>query len=116
MRRIVHHTSYYSNVEGGGFLMEEGQSTEHFSCEPDSIDREDGITAVDLAARVLSEALYVEEVSSYPYQPRAWYSRSDDILGGYAPEGAEREEHSAHLEGFTSEEEWSIFAKVGLPN
>lgn len=82
-----------------------------YPCEPDDIDTADGLTAVDLAVTVLAEKLYViyPSSSSPDHHTGMWYSRTDEP-DSLAPDGATHEETTAHLAGFTPEEEARVFA------
>lgn len=83
-----------------------------YPCEPDDIDTADGLTSVDLAVTVLAEKLYVIYASSWPdHHAGMWYSRTDEP-DALSPDGATHEETTAHLAGFTPEEEARVFAAL----
>lgn len=79
---------------------------ETFDCAPDDIDREEGLTSVELAVKILKGKLYVTETSNYPWSPGDWYSACWDEDWN---EGGAHEDLTAHLNGFTPEEEGKIF-------
>ena len=93
------------------------EETETYDCQPDDIDREEGLTRVGLAVRVLSGRLYVTETSNYPWSPGSWYGACPGDDHGFGMGGA-HEELAAHLSGFTDAEEREIFAGVsaGVPS
>lgn len=81
-------------------------------CEPDDIDREEATSAVGIAVAVLVERLYVQGASSYPgFQVGMWYSRTDEP-DQLAPDGATHEELTAHLEGFSPDEQRAVFDRL----
>ena len=89
------------------------ESSDEFDCEPDEIDREEGLTRVELAAKVLNRRLHVTETSAYPWQPGSWYSANwESDMIEMSVYGAHHGEETAHLEGFTPEEERAIFELV----
>lgn len=102
--------TFYTGVADGGHLMDEHTRTSKVDCEPDTFDREEGLTRVDLAVKAI-EGMYPQEASREPFTPGAWYSRSDEP-DQLSPEGTETEETSAHLHGFTPDEEREIFRKL----
>jgi|SRR5215216_2166848 len=108
MRVVKSYRSFYTS---DGDRMDEGSSTGEHSCEPDEVDRIEEKTAVTLAVELISGRLYCHEVSREPWSVGAWYSRSD-TPDQTAPEGAYTEETTAHLEGFSPEEEREVFTKL----
>lgn len=105
---ITSHRSFYNEY---GDRMDADQQTEIFDCTPDDIDTDEGLNHVDLAVNILRDKLYVTESSSYPFSPGSWYYRMDeaDML---SPDGAVSEEMSAHLEGFSADEEREIYVRA----
>lgn len=105
-------TSYYvvdeESSEAGeakerGWLDKEGESM-----TPDEYDREDGITAVDIAVKFLLSKGATEPSSSH-YHGNIWYSATDpdrDYSSG------EETYYDYHLNGFSEQEGEEIFNRV----
>lgn len=91
------------------------EEEEEYDCSIDDIDRSEGVTVVDEAVRILETRLYVDETSSYPWQPGSWYAGSpgDDHSWGM---GGAYERFTAHLEGFSVDEETAIFEDLKKRN
>ncbi len=102
-RMIVVYRQSRNSDESG---MELGPlDVEHFPCEPDEFDAQEGVTAVEMALEVLNLKIYAEEASSYPdWQKNTWYSRTE--VDNYT--GAETDV-SAHLVNFSDTESLEIF-------
>lgn len=86
-----------------GWIDEEGESM-----EPDHWDRDEGITAVDKAAKFLwDEGAW--HASSSHFHPGVWYSTESSTTDYQT---GETEERSFHLKEFTPEQEqevWNLF-------
>jgi len=103
---ITSYTSIFAPWEEGQDEPERtDESSDTFPCDPDEIDQEEGLTAVDLAVKVLQ---YVTEASAYPWQPGAWYSDEAYVR----PYSGETEEITYHLHGFSDEEQRAIVTRV----
>ncbi len=87
------------------------ETEESYSCFPDDVDRAEGLSAVDLAVAVLEGKLYVTETSDYPWRVGSWYGACPGDDHSWGMNGA-HEDLTAHLEGFTPEEETAIFETV----
>jgi len=87
------------------------QEEDTYPCFPDAIDHQDGLTVVDLAVAVLEGKLYVTETSNHPWSLGSWYSATPGPDHSWGMNGAD-ESLTAHLEGFTPEEETTIFETV----
>jgi len=90
------------DVEESGWEDEEGTSM-----EPDKFDKEEGLTAVDLAVRFLKDQ-GATEPSSYPtWSTGTWYRNTEtDYRDGSA------KSLYFHLVGFSSDEEKKIYKKI----
>jgi hypothetical protein len=85
--------------EEHGWIDEEG-----VDMEPDEVDRDEGLTAVDKAVKFL-EREGVMEASSSAFHPGVWYSTEYSVTD-YGT--GEEEQRSYHLKGFTPDEEREI--------
>lgn len=80
----------YAEVDEHGLPV---YDEKHIDCEPDGWDTEEGISALDKAERYLRDESIVAPSSSPPFTQGDWFSYVD-----------EREEVSAHPEGFSDDE------------
>lgn len=106
-----HIVSYYQtvtseSVEHGDFA-EQGEA-EIYICEPNKYDIEEGITAIDLAVKVLRDQGPVE-ASSSSFHKDVWYS-SVDAEEDY--QNGEKTYYTFHLLNFTELEEAAIYMMV----
>lgn len=94
-----------------GDWYDEGSETERevVSVEPDKYDLEEGLTAVDLAVRLLEDR-DVMQPNCTTGRPR-WYTSVDDDVNCVS---GERTSTSAHLIGFTDDEEDAVAAALDL--
>lgn len=110
------------NTDEDGVTYDEPETVREeedaYPIELDDIDREESVTVVDAAVLVLERNLYVTDTSSGPrWQRGQWYSAS-----GEADEhemryyDADHWELSAHLEGFSDDEERAIFQNLSKRN
>jgi len=106
-RRIVSYYELWSpeDIEHGE-TFDKGELHDE-SMEPDEIDREDELTAVDLAEKYLTQADAVEPSSSH-FHPGIWYTTygEEDFRTG------ERQNESYHLKGFSKREEAEVFERM----
>ena len=79
-----------------------------FLCDPDEVDSEDGITAVDIAVKYLKDNGVCEASSSH-FHTGIWYS-AESQREDYSTD--ESIEYSFHLEGFNETEQELIFSKL----
>lgn len=91
------------------------ESEESYDCSIDDIDRSEGLTVVDEAVRILETRLYVDETSNYPWSPGSWYGGNLGPDHGWGMGGAD-EALTAHLEGFSVDEETAIFEDLKKRN
>ncbi|WP_256790362.1 MULTISPECIES: hypothetical protein [Frankia] len=104
----VHHRDYYDHEVHDGDIHAHGERSEDLDCEPDEYDREDGLSAVDLAVARL-EDLAVTEPSGWPFPgPHCWWSGTV-TLDYYT---GEMRETSAHPCGFSDDECRDIWARL----
>lgn len=91
--------------------IEAGESSDNWEedtvdCTPDQYDIDDRLNHADIAAAYLNREGYFD-TSTYPFQPGTWYSlMSEDYRSG------DSTEYTAHLHGFTEEEEKYIYSKT----
>lgn len=78
-------------------------------CEPDSFDREDGKSAVDLAFDKLQDHGPFEPSSWPDFHAGIWYSDTD---GSIDYRTGERTYHSHHPRGFSEAEERQLFKRL----
>lgn len=105
---ITYETYTPESVEQGdaaerGWVDEDG-----VSCKPDSYDRKAGLTAVDLAVKMMQHEGACEPSSSH-FHRGVWYTNpnaSENYQTG------ETESRSYHLKGFTSSQEREIFRRM----
>lgn len=95
------------SAEAGDF-SETGFVDEDYSLEPDKYDREEGLTAVDLAVKLLKH-YFAYEPSSTRFHKGIWYSTSWEVID-YGT--GEEEERSFHLKGFSEREEREVFDEI----
>ena len=95
------------SAEAGDF-SETGFEDEGISLEPDKYDREDGLTAVDLAVKMLKTE-DADEPSSTRFHKGIWYSTSWQVVSYRT---GEEEERSFHLKGFSEREEREVFEEM----
>lgn len=95
--------------EEDGDYYDEGEVTEDYEVEvePDEWDVEEGVTAVDLAAKAMDELGICEANASHGV-PR-WFDSVDADMDMYT---GETSYYSAHLIGFTDEEAVALREKV----
>src|SRR5690554_3419045 len=72
--RISYEKFTPESLDSGGPAEKGWEDERGLSMEPDRIDKEEGLTAVDLAARYLHERL-VEPSSSSGWNPGLWYTQ-----------------------------------------
>jgi len=87
-------------------LRTEVDEIEH-NVTPDDIDREDGLTAVDLAVKTLTDAGAWEASSSPEWGPRTWYTAHYEH-----PYTGVIEERSFHLAGFNDNDARAVYAAI----
>jgi hypothetical protein len=114
MKQLTIYRTTFTDVWEGE-LVDPDTTEEVVSCEPDEFDTEDGLTAVDIAARHLAD----ESITSPSTSPvpatgplgSLWWSYVD---GSYVSNyyTGERTEVSAHPAGFTDDELRAIVAKL----
>ena len=110
MRCIKTTTSTYtpeSVAEGDAASHDTGET---FDCEPDQYDIDDGLTAVDIAAKQIRGQL--GHASSTSYHRGVWYTQNEGSRDRAYFERGEETIESYHLEGFTLDEERQIFGIV----
>jgi hypothetical protein len=108
-RHIVAYTTRYAAwLEGQDEPDKIGEDRAVYPCEPDDIDREEGLSAVDLAVRVLRGTVYAVEYSASEFQANGWYAAETYVH----PYSGEREEITAHLAGFTADQGREIHARI----
>jgi len=90
-------------TEDYGWENEDG-----IDCQPDEYDAEDGITAVEKAVEAITgnDCVYP---SSSAFHPGVWYTSADGVTD-YAT--GENTQYSYHLEGFSEEEQRTVFEKI----
>ena len=99
-----------------GELVDPDTTESEQDCTPDECDREDGLTAVALAADFLNSE-GITEPSHQPYPRKGsvqgiWFGYIDgSYVSNYCTD--ERTEVSAHPEGFTDDELRSICEMIG---
>ena len=94
------------SAEVGDFADTGWKDEEGETMEPDALDLEDDLTAVDLAVRFLKDK-GVTEASSSRVHAGVWYSAfEDDYRTGDSTES------TYHLDDFTPEEQAAIYAQV----
>jgi hypothetical protein len=106
MRQLtIYRTTYTDTYDGE--LVDPDTTEEVVSCEPDELDREDGLTAVDMAVTYLSDES-ITEPSTSPVPATGslgslWWSYVD---GSYTSNHytGEQTQVSAHPAGFTDNE------------
>jgi len=103
---VTFNTYTEESVEAGD--SEDGGYSDYESMEPDELDSEDGITAVDKACRYLTRGHSVEASSSH-FHPGVWYSDCDNDT--YYRTG-EQIQHSYHPTNFSEDEQRAIFDAV----
>ncbi|MCM3883141.1 hypothetical protein [Frankia sp. R82] len=105
----VHHRDYFDHEAHDGDIVVHGERSEDLDCEPDDYDREDGISAVDLAVAVLTKS-GATGPSGGPDFPgvRCWWGGTV-TLNYYT---GEMRETSAHLQGFSDAECRDIWARL----
>ncbi len=91
--------------EEHGWIDEDG-----VDMEPDDVDREEGLSAVDKAVKFLKKE-GVMEASSTAFHPGVWYSTEWSVTD-YGT--GEEEERSYHLNGFTPAEERNIYRELKM--
>jgi hypothetical protein len=97
--RTTPESAEHGDFSETGWVNEEGGS-----CTPDDYDREDGLTCVDLAVKMLKDGAAYP--SSTHFHTGIWYSADCGTLDYRT---GEDEERSYHLKGFSPEEERAIF-------
>jgi hypothetical protein len=115
-RRITTHTTRYASwCEGDDEREKLATATDQHDCEPDPDDITDGLTAVDVAVRTLRDQLFCTSPSTWPHcTPGAtWYAEPDPYEH---PHTGELTEVTAHLDGFTVQEERDIYTRVTAKN
>lgn len=91
------------DVSDTGWLDEKGKSM-----EPDAFDREDGLTATDLAARFLYDKGACEASASMFY-PGIWYSGNYHVVDYRT---GEEEQLNFHLVNFEADEQHEVYDKL----
>ena len=111
---MAHHTVnvYFARVtpesaEDGDF-SETGVVDEGISLEPDEDEREDGLTAVDLAVKLLKHEGATQPSSTH-FHKGIWYASGFEVVSYRT---GEEEERTFHLKGFTEREEREVFNEV----
>lgn len=95
------------SVEQGDFSESGWENEEGVSMYPDEFDKEEGLTAVDLAVKFLrNEGAY--DSSSSHFHPGVWYSTEWSTIDYRT---GEQEERNFHLVGFTEEQEKEVWEK-----
>jgi hypothetical protein len=113
----IYRTTFTDTYDGE--LVDPDTTEEVVSCEPDELDREDGLTAVDMAVTYLSdESITSPSQSSIPavgYLGSLWWQYVDGsyISNEYT---GERTEVTAHPAGFTDDELRAIATKLAGTN
>lgn len=114
MRQLtIYRTTYTDTYDGE--LVDPDTTEEVVSCEPDELDREDGLTAVDMAVTYLSDES-ITEPSQSPVPATGplgslWWSYVDgDYISNHYT--GEHTQVSAHPAGFTDNELHVIAAKL----
>ena len=93
---------------GGDYAESGWENQEGDSVEPDNLDVEDGLTAVDKAVEYLQDKGATEPSSTF-FHPNLWYSTAD----GEVDYGTgEETHHSYFLNGFTPDEELQVFRQM----
>ena len=87
---------------------ENGGYSDYESMAPDEFDSEDGITAVDKAARYLTRDHCVETSSSH-FHLGVWYSDCDSDMDYRT---GEQTQHSYHPTNFSEDEQRALFDAV----
>lgn len=95
------------SVEDGEF-SETGVVEENYPLEPDTWDREEGLTPVDLAEKLLRKEGATDPSSSH-FHRGVWYSTGFEVVSYRT---GEEEEKTFHLRGFTEAEEREVFHAI----
>lgn len=90
------------DAEERGWHDEEGHS-----CEPDEYDKEDGLSAVDIAVKFLRNKGACHASSSH-FHAGVWYSTEGEQDYRTCAETT----YSFHLKGFSAQEEKDIWTKL----
>lgn len=112
MARAIHYfRSRWSNLADGGHLMNPGEIEDIFDCEPDDIDKSEGVTAADLAVSILRNAVCAVEASATYFHTGVWYEGESDQLNPEDHDGAELLRHTATVVDFSLDEQREIFER-----
>lgn len=107
---VVYETEYQWIGDEGDQTAEgdyEGASRKVIPCVPDARDREEGVTAVELALDVLNDLPCYLEPNCSPGIP-SWFSGTDENSTDRHFRTGAWDEYSTHLYGFTDKERASI--------
>jgi hypothetical protein len=105
----VYHRDYYELEVRDGDIQPHGERSENLDCEPDDIDREDGLSAVDLAVASLKDLAATEPSGGPGFPgPHCWWGGTV-TLDYYT---GEMRETSAHPYGFSDAECRDIWARL----
>lgn len=100
-RLSLHHRDYYDHEVYDGQILARGERDEDLECEPDAYDREDGISAVDLAVAALTTSGVTEPSGGPDFPgPHCWWGGTV-TLDHYT---GEMRQTSAHPHGFSDAE------------
>ena len=99
-------TTTPESIEQGDYADHGWEDEIGQSMLPDQYDREEGLTAADLAVDYLQSEGAIHPSSSHPSRGM-WYTTSPQIN-----EWGESIEYSFHLRGFTPEEEMEIAERM----
>ena len=114
MHKFTIYTTTFTDTCDGELVDPDTTESVH-ECEPDKWDREDNLSAVDLAVDYLNS----ESVTSPSQSPvpatglgHLWFSYVDgSYISNYGT--GERTQVSAHPEGFSDEEMLAVCARIG---
>ncbi len=109
-RRFDVYTVTYAPWEEGADEREKtGEGHRVHPCEPDDIDRDEGLSAVDIAVTALRTKLFATDYSASEWQRHGWWSSTQPYEHAYT---GELEEVTVHLRDFTEDESREIYRRV----
>ncbi len=108
MAHLIQYSAEYRWPDEPADEPEKISEDEHkYNVTPDTYDRAEGLTVVDLAHTLLKNA-GIYEASSSSWNKRVWY-----ITEPYThPYTGVIEEHTYHLHGFTADESRELFKRI----